>query len=95
MEKAERKRRADFRAEDEGYGNGVRNPEKLIELEGEGHLAIACLDIEADEEAKAVEEGRKMEEERRMNKIIALEEEMRLKMKMACGRADATCSRGT
>ncbi|GFX42296.1 uncharacterized protein TNCV_110161 [Trichonephila clavipes] len=35
-----------FRAEDEGYGNGVRNPEKLIDLEGEGHLAIACLDIE-------------------------------------------------
>ncbi|GFU48449.1 hypothetical protein TNCV_1630871 [Trichonephila clavipes] len=35
-----------FRAEDGGCRNGVRNPEKLIELEGEGHFTRACLDIE-------------------------------------------------
>ncbi|GFV63851.1 hypothetical protein TNCV_5138561, partial [Trichonephila clavipes] len=36
-----------FRAEDEGCRNRVREPQKkLIELEGEGHFARACLDIE-------------------------------------------------
>ncbi|GFW83614.1 hypothetical protein TNCV_2204631 [Trichonephila clavipes] len=73
-------------------GNEVKS-----NLSSETRLKVEVEDrLKAYEEVKAVEEGRKMEEERRMNEIIALEEEMRLKNeKMACGRADATCSRGT
>ncbi|GFW80295.1 hypothetical protein TNCV_66271 [Trichonephila clavipes] len=56
-------------------GNEVRS-----NLSSETRLKVEVEDrLKAYEEVKAVEEGRKMEEERRMNKIIALEEEMRLK----------------
>ncbi|GFX22794.1 retrovirus-related Pol polyprotein from transposon opus [Trichonephila clavipes] len=56
-------------------GNEVRS-----NLSSETRLKVEVEDRpKAYEEVKAVVEGRKMEEERRMNKIIALEEEMRLK----------------
>ncbi|GFX67817.1 CCHC-type domain-containing protein [Trichonephila clavipes] len=51
----------------------------------------------AEEEAKALEEGRKMEEEKRMNErenIFGRRNEIE-ERKIACGRADATCSKGT
>ncbi|GFV08801.1 hypothetical protein TNCV_2618881 [Trichonephila clavipes] len=46
MEIAERKRRADFEQKMRDMEMEFETQKKLIELEGEGHLAIACLDIE-------------------------------------------------
>ncbi|GFV45736.1 uncharacterized protein TNCV_2409191 [Trichonephila clavipes] len=46
MEKAERKRRADFEQKMRDMEMEFETQKKLIDLEGEGHLAIACLDIE-------------------------------------------------
>ncbi|GFS99991.1 hypothetical protein TNCV_4196691 [Trichonephila clavipes] len=46
MEKAERKRRADFEQKMRIWKWSSKPRKKLIDLEGEGHLAIACLDIE-------------------------------------------------
>ncbi|GFY03866.1 hypothetical protein TNCV_1196461 [Trichonephila clavipes] len=46
MEIAERKRRADFEQKMRDMEMEFETQKKLIDLEGEGHLAIACLDIE-------------------------------------------------
>ncbi|GFX09798.1 hypothetical protein TNCV_653971 [Trichonephila clavipes] len=46
MEIAEGKRRADFEQKMRDMEMEFETQKKLIELEGEGHLAIACLDIE-------------------------------------------------
>ncbi|GFT14186.1 hypothetical protein TNCV_2677271 [Trichonephila clavipes] len=46
MEIAERKRRADFEQRMRDVEMEFETQKKLIELEGEGHFTIACLDIE-------------------------------------------------
>ncbi|GFW07340.1 hypothetical protein TNCV_865121 [Trichonephila clavipes] len=46
MEIAERKRRADFEQRMRDVEMEFETQKKLIELEGEGHFARACLDIE-------------------------------------------------
>ncbi|GFW66748.1 hypothetical protein TNCV_3611251 [Trichonephila clavipes] len=65
MEKAERKRQGRFRAEDEGYGNGVRNPEKT-NRSGRRRADAACS---KERKNKHEEEQKCLPEERckRMN----------------------------
>ncbi|GFW80723.1 hypothetical protein TNCV_1552391 [Trichonephila clavipes] len=46
MEIAERKRRSDFKQRMRDIEMEFETQKKLIELEGEGHFARACLDIE-------------------------------------------------
>ncbi|GFS50213.1 retrovirus-related Pol polyprotein from transposon opus [Trichonephila inaurata madagascariensis] len=84
-----RKEKEDLRKETE---NEARIREARHKEEEQARLkAEVEARLKAEQETKAVEERRRMEEERRMNERIALEDEIK-ERKMACGRADTTCS---
>ncbi|GFY44885.1 hypothetical protein TNIN_261441 [Trichonephila inaurata madagascariensis] len=95
MEIAERKRLADFEQRMKSVEMEFELERKLIELEGEGHFARACPDIEVSTDKGNIrnEVRSNLRSETRLKadeENKALEEEMRLK-KERCGLWKSRC----